>query len=65
MRNPVKHFYEFGHFRLDKEKRRLLKDGEPLQLSPKAIEALLVLVQNAGKLLERDDLMRAVWPKVL
>jgi len=61
MRNPVKHFYEFGHFRLDKEKRRLLKDGEPLQLSPKAIEALLVLVQNAGKLLERDDLMRAVW----
>jgi len=61
MPNQVKHFYEFGSFRLDKEKRRLLKDGEPLHLSPKAIEALLVLVQNAGRLLERDDLMRAVW----
>ena len=61
MRNQVKHFYEFGPFRLDKEKRRLMKDGEPVHLSPKAIEALMVLLQNAGKLLERDDLMRAVW----
>jgi DNA-binding winged helix-turn-helix (wHTH) protein/TolB-like protein/Tfp pilus assembly protein PilF len=61
MRNPVRHFYEFGPFRLDPEKHRLLRDGEPVPLSPKAAEALLVLVQNAGKLLEREALMQAVW----
>ena len=55
------HFYEFGSFRLDADKRRLLRDGTPVQVSPKSIDALIVLVQNAGKLLERETLMQAVW----
>ncbi len=54
-------FYEFGPFRLDPEKNRLLRDGEPVHLSPKSLEALVVLVQNAGKLLEREALIQAVW----
>ncbi len=49
MRNPVKHFYEFGPFRLDQEKHRLLRDNEPVHLPPKAIEALLVLVKNPAR----------------
>lgn len=61
MRNAVKHFYEFGPFRLDQEKHRLLRDSEPVPLPPKAIEALLVLVKNPGKMLEREQLMQAVW----
>jgi len=56
-----RHFYEFGSFRLDAEKHRLMRNGEPVTLSPKSVEALLVLVQNAGKLLERETLMQAVW----
>src|SRR6059058_435123 len=56
-----RHFYDFGAFRLDPDKHRLLREGELVHLSPKAVEALIVLVQNAGKLLERDVLMQAVW----
>ena len=55
------HFYEFGSFRLDVDRRRLLRDGTPVQVSPKSIDALIVLVLNAGKLLERETLMQAVW----
>ncbi|MEP6911706.1 MAG: winged helix-turn-helix domain-containing protein [bacterium] len=61
MRNSIKHFYEFGPFRLDLEKHRLLRAGEAVPLPPKAIEALLVLVRNPGKMLEREALMQAVW----
>src|SRR5262244_416095 len=56
-----RHFYEFGPFRLDPKKHRLVRDGELVHLPPKSIEALIVLVQNAGKLLEREALMQAVW----
>ncbi len=61
MFSKVRHFYEFGPFRLDADKHRLLRDGELVHLSPKGLEALLVLVQNPGKLLEREELMQAVW----
>ncbi|HSP62984.1 MAG TPA: winged helix-turn-helix domain-containing protein [Pyrinomonadaceae bacterium] len=61
MPKHIRQFYEFGPFRLDPEKHRLLRDGEPVPLSPKSVEALMVLVQNAGKLMEREALMQAVW----
>ncbi|PWT94468.1 MAG: hypothetical protein C5B55_02705, partial [Blastocatellia bacterium] len=61
MSKPYRHVYEFGPFRLDPEKHRLSRDGEPVHLSPKALETLVVLVQNAGKLLEREALIEAVW----
>lgn len=57
-----KHLYEFGPFRLDPVKRRLLRDGEPVPLTPKAFETLLALVQQSGRTVEKDDLMRRVWP---
>lgn len=61
MRNPVRHFYEFGPFRLDPEKHRLFRFGEPVPLAPKDVEALLVLVRHPGRLLEREELLQAVW----
>ena len=61
MRSSVKHFYEFGPFRLDAEKLRLTRDGEIVPLSRKDIESLLVLVRHPGKPLEREELMQAVW----
>ena len=61
MPGTIRHFYEFGQFRLDADKRCLLRDGRLVQLSPKAVEALLVLVRNPGEPLAREELMQAVW----
>lgn len=62
MSRQVRYLYEFGPFRLDPEKPCLWRDGEPVSLTPKAVETLLVLVQQNGKLVEREDLMKAIWP---
>jgi Tol biopolymer transport system component/DNA-binding winged helix-turn-helix (wHTH) protein len=57
-----KQLYEFGPFRLDPVKRRLLREGEPVPLTPKAFDTLLVLVRQSGKTVEKDELMSRVWP---
>jgi serine/threonine protein kinase len=62
MNMETKHLYAFGPFRLDPEERVLLRDGSPVPLGPKVIETLLLLVQNAGHLVDKDDLMKRVWP---
>ena len=54
--------YEFGPFRLDLAEHRLLRDGRPVPLTPKAFDLLRVLVQNAGHLVEKDTLLKEVWP---
>jgi Tol biopolymer transport system component/DNA-binding winged helix-turn-helix (wHTH) protein len=56
-------YYEFGPFRLDAAQRLLLREGQPVQLPPKALDVLLVLVENRGQVLSRDELMRRVWPE--
>jgi eukaryotic-like serine/threonine-protein kinase len=62
MSRQAKHFYAFGPFRLDSEKRVLVRDGKPVPLTPKVAEMLLMLVENAGHLVEKDGLMKRVWP---
>ena len=62
MSRQVRHLYEFGPFRLDPEKPCLWRDGELVSLTPKAVETLLVLVQQNGRLVEREQLMSAIWP---
>ncbi len=57
-----KHFYEFGHFRLDLREQVLLRGGEVVPLSPKAFNLLVTLVENNGHVLSKDELMREVWP---
>jgi DNA-binding winged helix-turn-helix (wHTH) protein/TolB-like protein len=58
----MQHFYDFGPFRLDAIERRLLRDGKVAQLAPKALDALLVLVERGGRVVERGELIRRVWP---
>src|SRR5262249_50084683 len=53
--------YEFGPFKLDRDERVLLRDGKPVPLSPKAFEVLLVLVENCGHVVAKDELMNRVW----
>jgi DNA-binding winged helix-turn-helix (wHTH) protein/TolB-like protein/tetratricopeptide (TPR) repeat protein len=52
----------FGPFRLDRREKLLLRDDENVALTPKAYEILDVLVRNAGSVVEKDALMRSVWP---
>src|SRR3954462_13503091 len=55
--------YEFGDFRLDRGKRLLLRhDGAIVPLAAKAYEKLSYLVEHAGTVLDKDELIRAVWP---
>jgi TolB-like protein/DNA-binding winged helix-turn-helix (wHTH) protein len=61
MRNGVKHFYEFGPFRLDPCEHTLWRDGRVVPLRPKVFDILLVLVERHGHLVEKDELMRLVW----
>jgi DNA-binding winged helix-turn-helix (wHTH) protein len=54
--------YTFGPFLLDAEGRVLLRDGEVIQLQPKAVELLINLVERHGLTVSKDELIRAVWP---
>jgi TolB-like protein/DNA-binding winged helix-turn-helix (wHTH) protein/Tfp pilus assembly protein PilF len=54
--------YEFGPFRVDQLRRVLLRDDNPVRLPAKAFEILLVLLEEKGRLVEKDELMRRVWP---
>jgi len=62
MDNPVKHLLEFGPFRIDPEQRLLLRDKQPIPLSPKAFDLLLLLTQRGGQVVLKDDLMKMLWP---
>ncbi len=62
MSKQASQLYEFGPFRVDPRECLLLRDGEALALTPKAFETLLVLVQNAGHLMAKEELMRSIWP---
>src|ERR1041385_5727375 len=54
-------FYTFGHFRLDPAAKVLFCDGEPVPLTPKVFDTLQFLVEHSGRLLEKDELMQAIW----
>jgi len=54
--------YEFGPFRLDVSEHMLLRDGHPVALTPKIFDVLRVLVQSGGHLVEKESLLKEVWP---
>ncbi len=60
--NKGRQFYEFGPFRIDPDNRLLLRQNEPVSLQPKAFDILLVLVENSGNVVLKNDLMKTVWP---
>jgi len=55
---------EFGPFRLSFHPKRLAQDGAEVSLTPKALDTLAVLVSRPGELIEKQDLMKAVWGDV-
>lgn len=62
MPQQTKAIFEFGPFRLNPAERLLLRRQVQVRLPPKAFDALLVLVENRGHLVEKAELLRKVWP---
>ena len=59
MASPV---YRFGPFRLEVAERRLSRGRVALPLRLKVFDTLRVLVENAGRLMTKEDLLQAIWP---
>ena len=57
-----KRFYEFGEFRVDAIERVLLREGTPVTLPPKVFDTLLALVERNGHIVEKEELIRQLWP---
>jgi DNA-binding winged helix-turn-helix (wHTH) protein len=53
--------YQFGHFHLNVATRQLFRDAEPIPLTAKAFDTLVVLVTHHGHVVTKDELMKAVW----
>ena len=63
--NPIMNgseLYEFGPFHIDVQREIVLRAGEPVPLTPKTFQILLVLVRHNQEVVTKDNLMRAVWP---
>jgi DNA-binding winged helix-turn-helix (wHTH) protein/Flp pilus assembly protein TadD len=56
-----KSLYTFGPFRLDARQRLLFRHGEVIPLPPKAFDTLLLLMESAGEVLEKEDLLKRIW----
>jgi DNA-binding winged helix-turn-helix (wHTH) protein/tetratricopeptide (TPR) repeat protein len=54
--------YRFGPFRLIPERLLLIREGKPVDLGLKALELLLVLVEQAGTIVSKKELMDRLWP---
>lgn len=63
---PAGERYAFGDFVLERSQRRVLRgDGTALDLTPRLFDALLLFVERAGDLLDKDTLMRVLWRGVV
>jgi DNA-binding winged helix-turn-helix (wHTH) protein/Flp pilus assembly protein TadD len=54
--------YKFGEYHVDTDKRLLLRSGDSVALTPKVFDTLLYLLQHQGKVVEKNELMHAIWP---
>jgi DNA-binding winged helix-turn-helix (wHTH) protein len=61
MPSVISSLYEFGEFRLDTQNRVLRRGEQTVALTPKTFELLLLLIQNGGEVISKDELMRSVW----
>jgi DNA-binding winged helix-turn-helix (wHTH) protein len=59
---PGRPLYQFGPLRLDVAKRVLLRDGKQVALTQRLFEALLLLIENSGRVIGKDELMTKLWP---
>ncbi|HMK23869.1 MAG TPA: winged helix-turn-helix domain-containing protein [Terriglobales bacterium] len=63
MSQPV--VYEFGSYRLDPTQQLLTHGGREIPLTPKAFQTLLVLVENQGRIVGKEELLKKVWPSTV
>src|SRR5271163_371859 len=54
--------YEFGPFRMDPDKQLLLRENEPIPVTPKAFETLLALVCRSRDVVTKEELLKEIWP---
>ena len=54
--------FEFGPFRLDTAERLILLDGRPVPVAPRVFDTLVALLENAGRLVEKNELISMLWP---
>src|ERR1700680_4637317 len=54
--------YAFGQFTLVPSQKRLLCDREVVPLAPKVFDTLVLLVENQGRLIQKEELLKALWP---
>ena len=64
MSSQENQLYEFGPYVMDARSRILLKDGATVRLTPKAFDTLFVLVQHASQVVQKEQLLREVWPDI-
>lgn len=57
--------YRFGPYRLEEAEHRLTREGEPISITPKVFDTLVTLVSRAGRLVEKREILRAVWPETV
>ncbi len=62
MATDPKILYEFGPFRVDPEKQVLLRENQPVAITPKTFETLLILVRHSREVVSKDELMSELWP---
>jgi DNA-binding winged helix-turn-helix (wHTH) protein/TolB-like protein/Tfp pilus assembly protein PilF len=62
MSKQPKHFFIFGRFRLDTDDRLLWRDKETVPLTPKVFDTLLLLVENQGRVITKDQFLEKLWP---
>lgn len=58
----TKAFYKFGRYAVDPEAKIVLEEGQPLRLTRKVVETLLVLAENSGRVVPKEELMSSIWP---
>src|SRR5829696_5900124 len=56
------HILQFKDFTIDIDQKVLLRGGVPIALAPKVFETLLVLIENHGRIVLKEELMKRLWP---
>jgi len=62
MSSDIGHIYRFGDFVVDVDERVILLEGKPLPMTPKMFDTLLILVENSGRIVKKEELMTRLWP---
>jgi TolB-like protein/DNA-binding winged helix-turn-helix (wHTH) protein/Flp pilus assembly protein TadD len=65
MSHQLESIYEFGPFRIDVGRRIVLREGEPVSLTSKSFDTLLVLVERRTQVVNKDELMKTLWPDTI